>query len=96
MSRGMKFRIKQEEGLSYPCSENKGADQLRGYREADLRLCFCICKKPIFSQRGSYFLVLCDYVLIFRYFKSRLPLLEPVLGGITSVEHFNTGHEQTQ
>ena len=35
-------------------SENKGADQLRGYREADLRLCVCICKKPIFSQRGSY------------------------------------------
>ena len=41
------------EGLYYPCSENKGADQLRGYREADLRLCFRICKKPVFSQRGS-------------------------------------------
>ena len=25
--------------LYYPCSENKGACQLRGYREADLRLC---------------------------------------------------------
>ena len=23
-------------------------------READLRLCFCICKKPVFSQQGSY------------------------------------------
>ena len=34
-------------------SENKGADQLRGYREADLRLCFRICKKPVFSRRGS-------------------------------------------
>ena len=32
------------EGLYYLCSENKGADQLRGYREADLRLCFRICK----------------------------------------------------
>ena len=31
------------------CSEDKGADQLRGYREADLRLCFGICKKPVFS-----------------------------------------------
>ena len=41
-------------GLYYPCSENKGADQLRGYREADLRLCFRICKKPVFPQRGSY------------------------------------------
>ena len=42
------------EGLYYPFSENKGADHLRGYREADLRLCFRICKKPVFSQRGSY------------------------------------------
>ena len=31
------------------CGENKGADQLRGDREADLRLCFRICKKPVFS-----------------------------------------------
>ena len=37
------------EGLYYPCSENKGADQLCGYCEADLRLCFRICKKPVFS-----------------------------------------------
>ena len=28
---------------------------LRGYREADLRLCFRICKKPVFSRRGSYY-----------------------------------------
>ena len=41
------------EGLYYPYSENKGADQLRGYREADLCLCFRICKKPVFSRRGS-------------------------------------------
>ena len=53
MARGLKFRIKKVEGLYYPCSENKGADQLRGYREADLRLCFRICKKPVFSGRGS-------------------------------------------
>ena len=26
--------------MYYPYSENKGADQLRSYREADLRLCF--------------------------------------------------------
>ena len=32
------FRIKVVEGLYYQCSKNKGADQLRGYREADLRL----------------------------------------------------------
>ena len=28
--------------MHYPCSENKGTDQLRGYREADLCLCFRI------------------------------------------------------
>ena len=39
--------------MYYPCSENKGRDQLRGYREADLRLRFCVCKKPVFSRCGS-------------------------------------------
>ena len=53
MARGLKFRIEEVEELYYPCSENKGADQLRGYREADLRLCFRICEKPVFSRRGS-------------------------------------------
>ena len=32
------------------CSENKGADQLCG---SDLRLCFRICKKPVFLQCSS-------------------------------------------
>ena len=40
--------------MYYPYSENKGADQLRSYPEADLCLCFRICKSPGFSQRGSY------------------------------------------
>ena len=40
MARVLKFRIKKVEGSYYLCSEKKGADQLRGYREADLRLCF--------------------------------------------------------
>ena len=39
-ARSLKFRILVEEEMYYPSSENKGADQLRGYREADLRLCF--------------------------------------------------------
>ena len=42
MARGLKFRINIAEGLHYPCSENNGADQLRGYRKADLRLCLRI------------------------------------------------------
>ena len=41
MVRDLKLRIKEDECLYYPCSENKGAD----YCETDLRLCFCICKK---------------------------------------------------
>ena len=35
MARCLKIRIKEVEGLNYPCSENKGAD---------LRLRFRICK----------------------------------------------------
>ena len=31
------------------CRENKGADQLRSYCEADLRLCFHIGKNQVFS-----------------------------------------------
>ena len=41
-------------GLYYTCSENKGADQLRSHCATDLHLCFRMCNKPIFSQRGSY------------------------------------------
>ena len=44
--------------MYYPCSENKGADQLRGYREADLRLCFRIYKKSGFLMTWLiYYLV---------------------------------------
>ena len=48
-ARDLKFRIYIVEGLYYLCSENKGADQLRGYRKADLRLCFGIFKMLGFS-----------------------------------------------
>ena len=49
MARGLKFRIYELDGLYYLCSENKSADQLRGYREADLHLCFRICENQVFS-----------------------------------------------
>ena len=48
MVRGLKFWIHEEEGQYNLCGENKGADQLRGYSAADLRLCFRICKKAGF------------------------------------------------
>ena len=51
MARGLKFQIKEIEELHCLCSENKGADQLRGSdREANLRLCHRICKKQVFSR----------------------------------------------
>ena len=39
---GLKFRVEEVVELFYLCSENKGADQWRGYRAADLYLCFRI------------------------------------------------------
>ena len=42
------------EELYYPSSENKGADQLRGYREADLRLCFRLCRLFVFPRGDSF------------------------------------------
>ena len=39
--------------MYYPCSENKGADQLRSYCEADLRLCFRLFKLLVFLCGGS-------------------------------------------
>ena len=49
IARDGKFWIWKVEELYYPCSENKGADQLRSYCEADLRLCFRICRLLVFS-----------------------------------------------
>ena len=57
MVMGRKFLIYKVKELHYPCSESKGADQLRSYCEADLRLCFRIGKNPVFSWRGSYKIV---------------------------------------
>ena len=50
----LKFWIYKVKELFYPCSENKGADQLRGYREADLRLCFRLCRVLVFPWDGSF------------------------------------------
>ena len=53
-ARSLKFWSKVEEELHYPSSENKGADQLRGYREADLQLCFRLCRLLVFPWGGSF------------------------------------------
>ena len=39
--------------MYYPSSENKSADQLRGYREADLHLWFHLCRLLVFPWGGS-------------------------------------------
>ena len=49
IARRLKYRIKTVEGLYNLCSENNDEDQLRGHREADLRLCFRICRTLVFS-----------------------------------------------
>ena len=56
---GQRLEILNLEGKGivkrYLCSENKGAGHLCGYRIADLRLCFRICKNLLlFLRRGSF------------------------------------------
>ena len=53
-ARSLKFFGKVEEELYYSSSENKGTDQLRVNCEADLRLCFRLCRLLVFPWGGSY------------------------------------------
>ena len=39
--------------MYYPCSKNKGADQLRSYCEADLHLCFWVDADCWFSHAAA-------------------------------------------
>ena len=74
--------------MYYPCSENKGADQLRGYCEADLHLCFRICKKTVFSQRGSFQNEHFNDKIISAYVNVNDTLFDPKLNlGILTVFH---------
>ena len=50
---GLNFEILEVVRLNYLCSKNKRADQLCGHCAADLHICFCICKKQVFSGRGE-------------------------------------------
>ena len=54
-ARSLKFWILEEEQLNYPCSENKGADQLRSYCEAYLHLCFEIQNVGFLMRRPSLY-----------------------------------------
>ena len=61
IARSLKFWSYVEEELYYPSSENKGADQLRSYCEADLRLCFRICRLLVFLWVAHFFLRIHDF-----------------------------------
>ena len=50
MTRSWKFWILEEQEWYYSCGKNEGADPLCSYYTADLRLCFRIGKKLVFSQ----------------------------------------------
>ena len=60
------------------CSENKGADQLRSYCEADLRLCFRLCGLLVFPCGGSVIAILFVLTLVFQRFHIRIASLESV------------------
>ena len=49
MAGGLKFWIKEVEGLYNLCSENICADQLHDYHAAGLHNGFHICKKQVVS-----------------------------------------------
>ena len=51
---GQKLEISDlRRGIYSLYSENEGADQLRGSRKADLRLCFPLCKLFVFSHMAK-------------------------------------------
>ena len=53
-ARSLKFWIKKVEELYYQSSETKGADQLRSYCEADLHLCFRLCRLLVFPCSSAF------------------------------------------
>ena len=65
MAWGLKFRIQEVEEFYYPYSENKGADQLRGYREADMRLLFSHMQKAGFLTTRLILFLWSIYLLIY-------------------------------
>ena len=56
--------------LHYICSKTKYADKLRCYQTADLHLCFCTCKRQIFSWSGSFYV--CS--IVYHEFQQRLAI----------------------
>ena len=62
--------------MYYPCSENKGADQLRGYREADLHLFFTHMQKSGFLMSWLIFSRHCMKTDNYSYFIDQVTMKE--------------------
>ena len=56
MTRGLKFWIKKVEGLYYPCSEKKGADQLCGYWKLICVFVFAYAKSRFSHNEAHLFI----------------------------------------
>ena len=95
--------------MYYLCSENKGADQLRGYLEADLRLCFRICRLLVFPCGGSnsegysgfYKDIVCRVQLTTKHFiLTQIIVLEEVIwhifGRLSFYQHLILSHSACQ
>ena len=57
--------------MYYPSSENKGADQLRCYCEADLRLCFRLGRLLVFPCGGSHIMVEIEFSNLLLEFENK-------------------------
>ena len=85
-ARSLKFRILVEEELYFPSSENKGADRLRNYCEADLHLCFSIGRLLVFRYGGSFL----ENIYVTSLLKKTLLLLDwKVVSYIVDVHAFS-------
>ena len=74
IARSLKFWIKKVEDLYYPCSEI-------GNREADMRLCFRICRLLVFPCEGS-FLMSCRVLSFQPRFGLKINSLQDNLGSL--------------
>ena len=90
-ARSLKFWSLVEEELYYLSSENKGADQLRGNREADLRLCFRLCRLLVFPWGGSDYInsLTLDIVTLCHHFSMHIKCMDTKHVSLSSI-FYNT------
>ena len=62
IARGWKFWFYKVDEFYYQCSKSKWADQLRSYCEADLLLCFRLCRLLVFPWGSSINTILWFYL----------------------------------